>query len=131
MDWVRNAAGDVFVARLSVGIWIASLVGSWTLALGALAAGWRRGRRVAPALRRATAACVAETLGLAGMVLLENPGRWSTRAWLLSLLPLAVAVAAVIVVCNRGDEPASASRGDEAPLGRTPARNQDPLPEFP
>ena len=49
MDWLRITAADVFAARLPVGVWIASLLGSWALAAGALAAGLRPGRHSRPA----------------------------------------------------------------------------------
>lgn len=116
MDWIRYAAGDIFAARLPVGLWIASLVGSWGLALGALAAVGRKGRRMAPALRRATAACLVELLGLAAMVFLNNAGQWSSRAWLLSFSPLGLAVVAVVLAASRGDDlvPASLPTGDPA-----------------
>jgi peptidoglycan/LPS O-acetylase OafA/YrhL len=114
MDWLRITAADGFAARLPVGVWLASLLGSWGLAAGALAAGLRRGRRVAPALRRATAACIVELLGLAAMIFLDNPGRWSSRAWLISLSPLAAAVAAVALAAGRGDDLAGVADAGES-----------------
>jgi hypothetical protein len=104
MDLLRSVAGDVFAARVSVGVWLAGLFGSWALALSALAAFPRRGRRVALALRRATAACLVELMGLAALVFLDNPGRWSGRAWIVSVSPLALAVVAVVAVAARGDD---------------------------
>jgi hypothetical protein len=112
MDWLRTTAADGFAARVSVGVWIAALIGSWGLGIGAIAAALRRGRRVAPALRRATAACIVELLGLVGMVFLDNPGRWSSRAWLVSLSPVALAIVAVALAAGRGDELVPAPAGE-------------------
>lgn len=113
MEWVRVTANAVFVERLPVGIWLAALLASWGIAAAALAAGLGRGRRMVPALRRATVACAAELMGLGVLVFLENPERWRTVAWVLSLSPLALAVLAVGVAAWRGDElPRPATAGD-------------------
>jgi hypothetical protein len=91
-------------SRVALGIWISALGGSWFFGMFALTLSLRDvPRRQARTLRAATVACAVELMGLALMVLIDNPGKWRAGPWLLSLLPFALALLAVIVASARGD----------------------------
>ncbi len=102
--WMWGLIGTLTAGRVALGIWIAALGGSWLFGVVAVVMSLRNmPRRQVRTLRCATVACIVELMGLAMMVLFDNPGKWKAGPWLLSLLPLALAMAAVIVASARGD----------------------------
>jgi hypothetical protein len=104
-DWLRESLEvRTVLGNLPIGLWLASLLGSWAFAGWALLASLGGGRRLVLALRWSTVACIVEFMGLAAMVLVDNPERWKPLAWLVSLTPLALAVVAVMVASLRGNE---------------------------
>jgi hypothetical protein len=92
------------LGNLPIGLWLASLLGSWVFAGWALVASLRGGRRLVFALRWGTVACVVQLMGLSAMVFVDNPERWKPLAWLVSLTPLGLALFAVVVASIRGNE---------------------------
>jgi hypothetical protein len=91
-------------SRLALGIWYSSLGMAVILGLSGLtlAIAGRR-RRLVHALRCGTASCVAQMMGLALMLAVENPQRWNLLAWLVSFLPFTLALASIIAASWRGE----------------------------
>ncbi len=105
MDWmIESMEAPTWLGNLPIGLWLASLMGSWVFSGWALRSSLGGGRRLVLALRWGTVACIVEFMGLAAMVLIDNPERWKPLAWALSLTPVALAVAAVMVASARGNE---------------------------
>lgn len=116
-----------FASNLSIGVWLAAWGGSGLFAFGAVAVALsNRRRRLVRALRRATVACVVELMGLAAMVLIDNPKKWSALPWLLSILPFVIALLGVGIASWRGEarRPARARQ-----VGPVPERHQPALQE--
>ena len=92
------------IGNLPIGLWLASLAGSWGFAVWGLRAGLGRGRRLVLALRWGTVACIVELMGLVGMVFIDNPERWRPMAWVVSLAPVGLAMLAVLIASARGGD---------------------------
>jgi hypothetical protein len=105
VEWLHESSElRTVIGNLPIGLWIASLLGAWCFAAWGLVASLRGGRRLILALRWSTVSCIIEFMGLAAMVLMDNPERWKPLAWMISLTPLGLAVLAVMIASLRGNE---------------------------
>lgn len=113
MDQTQLALANTYsgfglvMAYLAMGLWLSATAGAWILGFRAIFAAIADRRRLVGALRWGTMAASLDLVGLIVMTTVANPVRWRTIGWLISLIPLALTMLAVLLASRPSSELAS------------------------